>query len=208
MHIANRHLTKHRRLVLSGLRWVSYFFLLGGLLALGYVSYVIADAQAYQAVELRKFSHHAPLTEPHLVTIGETVGQIEIPRLALSAAILHGDSSEVLRRGVGHLPETPFPGEWGNVGLAGHRDTFFRTLRQIRPGDVITLRTFHGQFEYRVESTRIVSPASVEVLGPSDKRELTLVTCFPFTYVGAAPNRFIVRAVQVSANSEQAGNEL
>jgi sortase A len=90
------------------------------------------------------------------------------------------------------------PGEWGNVGLAGHRDSFFRSLRHIRPGDMITLHTLRGQFQYRVESTRVVSPANIEVLAATDKRELTLVTCFPFNYVGAAPHRFVVRAVQVS----------
>lgn len=199
MNVLNHDSKSRRRLILSGLRWASYFVLLGGLLAAGYAGYVIADSQAFQAVQLRKFNHPAPVTEQHLVTIGETIGQIEIPRLALRAAILHGDSPEILRRGVGHLPATPMPGDWGNVGLAGHRDSFFRPLRQIRPGDIITLRTYSGRFEYRVESTSVVSPTSVEVLKPSDRRELTLVTCFPFNYIGAAPDRFVVRALQVSA---------
>lgn len=148
---------------------------------------------------MRKFAHEVPIVEPHLPRIGEPVGEIEIPRLGLKAIILQGDSSQVLRRGVGHLPGTPMPGEWGNVGLAGHRDSFFRPLRQVRPGDIINLRTLGDQFQYRVESTRVISPADVEVLAPTtDERELTLITCFPFNYVGAAPDRFIVRAVQVS----------
>jgi sortase A len=91
------------------------------------------------------------------------------------------------------------PGELGNVGLAGHRDSFFRPLRHIRPGDMIALHTPNGPFQYRVESTRVVSPANVEVLAPADKPELTLITCFPFNYVGPAPHRFVVRAVQVPA---------
>jgi sortase A len=91
------------------------------------------------------------------------------------------------------------PGESGNVGLAGHRDSFFRPLRQIRTGDMIALRTLNGEFQYRVEWTRVASPADIGVLAATGKRELTLITCFPFNYVGAAPHRFVVRAVQVSA---------
>jgi sortase A len=174
-----------------------------GIVAASYAGYIIADAEVYQAVELRKFNHRAPLTEPHLLTIGEVVGQIEIPSLALRAVILHGDSPELLRRGVGHLPETPMPGEWGNVAIAGHRDTFFRPLRHIRAGDVITLHIFSGgTFQYQVESTSVVSPSDMEVLRPSNRRELTLVTCFPFDYVGPAPNRFVVRAFEVAPSQE------
>jgi sortase A len=203
MNAANRSPTHARRFVLSTLRCASYFFLLVGVVAASYAGYIIADAEVYQAVELRKFNHRAPLTEPHLLTIGEVVGQIEIPSLGLRAVIVHGDSPELLRRGVGHLPETPMPGEWGNVALAGHRDTFFRPLRHIRAGDVITLRTFSGgTFQYQVESTSVVSPSNIEVLRPSNRRELTLVTCFPFDYVGPAPNRFVVRAFEVAPSQE------
>jgi sortase A len=203
MNAPNRTSTSARRFVLSTLRLASYFFLLVGIVAASYAGYVIADAEVYQAVELRKFNHRAPLTEPHLLTIGEVVGQIEIPSLALKAVIVHGDSPELLRRGVGHLPETAMPGEWGNVALAGHRDTFFRPLRHIRAGDVITLRTLSGgTFQYQVESTSVVSPSDIEVLRPSNRRELTLVTCFPFDYVGAAPNRFVVRAFEVAPSQE------
>ena len=95
------------------------------------------------------------------------------------------------------------PGEWGNVVLAGHRDTFFRPLRHIRIGDIITLRSFQGEaFQYRVESTSVVSPTDIEVLEPLNGRKLTLITCFPFNYVGAAPNRFIVRAVEVAPTKD------
>lgn len=198
MKVTTQFLARRRAIVQSCLHWGFYIFLATGLLAVGYAGYIIADAQAYQAIQLRKFAHDIPIVEPHLPGIGEPVGEIEIPRLALKAVILQGDSSQVLRRGVGHLPGTPMPGEWGNVGLAGHRDSFFRPLRQIRPGDIIALRTIKGQFQYRVESTRVVSPANIEVLAATDKRELTLVTCFPFNYVGAAPYRFVVRAAQVS----------
>lgn len=199
MNPANHVTVRNRKFAITCLRVAFYVFLGGGLAAVGYAAYIFTDAHVYQAVQLRKFAHKVPLLEPHLPGIGERVGEIEIPRLALRALILQGDSPQVLRRGVGHLPGTPMPGEWGNVGLAGHRDSFFRPLRQIRAGDIIALRTAKGQFRYRVESTRVVSPNNNEVLASTDKRELTLVTCFPFSYVGAAPHRFVVRAVRVSA---------
>lgn len=204
MNSENRRLTSARRFVHIALRLASYVFLLTGLIAASYAAYIIADAEAYQADELRKFSDHGPLAEPHLPTTGEVIGQIEIPSLTLKAVILNGDSPELLRRGVGHLSETPMPGEWGNVALAGHRDTSFRPLRHIRAGDVITLRTFKGEtFRYRVESTSVVSPKDIEVLQPSSGRQLTLITCFPFDYIGPAPNRFIVRAFQVELISSE-----
>ena len=203
MRATNIAPTSARRFALTTLRCASYFFLLVGVVAASYAVYVVADVEAYQRVELRKFSHHAPLAEPHLLTIGEVVGQIEIPSLALKAVIVHGDSPELLRRAVGHLPETPMPGEWGNVALAGHRDTFFRSLRHIRAGDLITLHTFSGEtFQYRVESTSVVSPTDIEVIKSSNRRELTLVTCFPFDYIGSAPNRFIVHAYQVARTGD------
>lgn len=198
MKVKNDVPAGRRTVAQSCLHWAFYIFLAMGLLAAGYAGYIIADAETYQAIQMRKFAHAVPILEPHSPGIGERVGEIEMPRLELRALILQGDSSQVLRRGVGHLPNTAMPGELGNIGLAGHRDSFFRPLRQIRPGDLITLRTLKGEFQYRVESTRVVSPSNIEVLAPSDKRELTLVTCFPFNYVGAAPNRFVVRSVQVS----------
>ena len=203
MKVANRTSGRALRFVLSGLRYASYCFLLAGIVAVSYAGYILADAGVYQAIELRKFSHHAPLVEPHLLTIGEVMGQIEIPSLELRAVIIHGDSTELLRRGVGHLPETPLPGEWGNVALAGHRDSFFRPLRHIQTGDFITLRTIGGEtFQYRVESTSVVSPTDMEVLKPSNRKELTLITCFPFDHVGSAPNRFIVRAFEVAPSND------
>ena len=199
MTLGNRRRIIARGFVPSALSSVSFFLLLVGIGAVGYATYISLDAQVYQAVELRKFSHPAPLAEPRLLTFGEVLGQIEIPSLDFKAIVLHGDSPELLRHAVGHLPETPLPGEPGNVALAGHRDTFFRPLRRIRAGDLITLRTFKREtFQYRVESISIVSPTDVDVLRPTVRRELTLITCFPFDYIGPAPNRFIVRAIEVT----------
>lgn len=194
MNLTNHVLTGRRTAAQSSLRFAFYIFLVAGLLAVGYASYIIADAQTYQAIQLRKFAYDVPILEPHLPEIGERIGEIEIPRLELRAVILEGDSSQVLRRGIGHLPTTTMPGEAGNIGLAGHRDTFFRPLRHIRAGDVIILYSSAGTFRYQVESIRIVSPQDIQVLRSSNRSELTLVTCFPFEYVGAAPNRFIVHA--------------
>ena len=113
--------------------------------------------------------------------------------------VVQGDSHKILRRAVGHMPETPLPWESGNVALAGHRDSFFRPLRNIRSGDAITLKTVNGDFQYEVESTEVVPANDMHVLDASSGRTLTLITCFPFYYVGSAPNRFIVRAREVGS---------
>ena len=127
------------------------------------------------------------------------IGRIEVPRLNLTAIVREGVDSKTLRRAVGHIPSTALPGMPGNVGMAGHRDTFFRGLRDIKKDDRITVETLHGNYEYLVESIRIVRPNDVSVLKTAGGPSLTLVTCFPFNYVGSAPNRFIVRARQVSS---------
>jgi sortase A len=126
-----------------------------------------------------------------------TVGRIEIARLGLSAPVSEGTSERVLRDAVGHAKRTSFPGEPGNVGLAGHRNTHFRKLRNIGLGDRIRVHTPDGVFEYEVETTLIVKPDRGDLLRPTKKQTLTLVTCYPFDYVGHAPKRFIVRARQV-----------
>jgi len=110
--------------------------------------------------------------------------------------ILEGAEEGTLRRAVGHIRGTPLPGQRGNVALAGHRDTFFRGLRKIRVNDEITLTTLSGSYRYRVDSTKVVEPEETEVL-EDDGDILTLVTCYPFNFVGSAPRRFIVRARRV-----------
>jgi sortase A len=125
------------------------------------------------------------------------VGQIRIDRLGLSAMVAEGEDSRTLKHAVGHLPDTAFPGEKGNVVLAGHRDTFFRDLKDVRESDEIDIITPDGTFKYLVVETMIVSPEQVEVLESDGEAILTLVTCYPFSYVGNAPKRFIVRAQQI-----------
>jgi sortase A len=126
------------------------------------------------------------------------IGRIEIPRLLLSAVVVEGVDKTTLRRAVGHIPGTALPGQSGNVGLAGHRDTFFRSLKDVRIKDEVQFSTLKGDFKYEVVSLRVVEPDNVGVLAPSGENVLTLVTCYPFYYVGPAPKRWIVRANQVS----------
>jgi sortase A len=128
----------------------------------------------------------------------ELIGRLEIPNLHLTALVREGADSATLRRAVGHIPGTALPGGNGNIGLAGHRDTFFRALRNIEEGDIIELQTENNAYRYVVESTGVVQPQNIHVLDSSNQPILTLVTCYPFYYVGSAPERFIVRAGLVS----------
>jgi sortase A len=127
----------------------------------------------------------------------DVIAWLDIPRLQISTAVLEGDDQISLRYGAGHIPSTPLPGAGGNVAIAAHRDTFFRALAKITPHDRIELRTPEGAYQYTVESTRVVRPANVSVLQNTSAPELTLVTCYPFRYIGPAPLRFIVRARRV-----------
>jgi sortase A len=173
----------------------------GGIAAVGYVAYVMVDAWAYQTAEHARLTHairasseaHASVAAGPIAN-GSVVGEITIPTVALSAIVVQGDSAAILQRAVGHLRETALPGERGNVVLAAHRDTFFRPLERVRVGDAITLRTVAGEFVYLVEWTAVMRPSEVQVIASTDQDTLTLITCFPFSYIGAAPDRFIVRA--------------
>jgi sortase A len=126
--------------------------------------------------------------------IGGIIGRLEIPRLHLTAPVKAGENNEVLDFSVGYLPDTPLPWMPGNSAFAAHRDRLFRPLENIREGDDITLSTTHGNLRYRVLQTLIVNPSDVWVLDPIPKVSLTLITCYPFYYVGHAPRRFIVQA--------------
>jgi len=136
---------------------------------------------------------------------GELIGRIAVDRLGVSAIVLEGVGNRTLRRGAGHIPATPLPEDGkGNVGIAAHRDSFFRGLKDIREDDTIALTTLDGTFRYKVEWTKIVKPADVSVLEPTDEPALTLVTCYPFYYVASAPRRFIVRAYRIAEKEEPA----
>ncbi len=123
---------------------------------------------------------------------------LRIPKIRLEVPVLPGTDERTLDRAVGHIEGTAQPGTDGNLAIAGHRDGFFRGLKDIAPGDLIELDTMQGKDTYRVERTWVVNPDDVWVLDPTSTRVLTLVTCYPFYFVGEAPYRFIVRAVQVA----------
>jgi len=185
------------------LRAAYYLFLAGGLLGLGYAAYEIFSAYTYQVSKTSTFERAIPGPAPsssgnvNVAAAGEVIGEMEIPRLGIKVMVAQGVSPDVLARAVGHTPETPLPGEWGNVAFAGHRDTFFRPLRSIERGDAIIFKTTGGDLQYQVESARVVPPTDLDVLKTSGDRTLTLITCYPFYYIGPAPDRFVVRARQV-----------
>jgi sortase A len=128
---------------------------------------------------------------------GDAVGELAIPRLKVSVMVFEGDDAAILKQGAGHIPGTALPAGDGNIGIAAHRDTYFRPLRAIRANDVITLKTPAGTSWYAVSEHKIVRPSDVGVLAQAPGRDLTLVTCYPFFYVGSAPERFIVHARRI-----------
>jgi len=183
------------------LQWSQIALLAGAAGMLGYCAFMLTDTWIYQKQESRIFDvPHPRLAAPLSPTVpitGELVGRIEIPRLGVSVIVVEGTDEATLRRAAGHIEGTQLPGLSGNVGIAGHRDTLFRPLRNIRQDDVITVTTLQGQYRYRVLSTKVVSPYDVAVLNPDGHEILTLVTCYPFYFIGPAPDRFIVRAARV-----------
>ncbi len=132
---------------------------------------------------------------PKPLANGELIGRVDIPRLNLSAVVAEGDDDKTLGKAVGHLPDTPLPWQRrGNVGLAAHRDGLFRRLENIRLNDDVRIVTSRGEYQYRVTKTHIVNPDDVWVLAPTLNPTVTLITCYPFSFVGNAPQRFIVQA--------------
>ena len=208
------------------LRGCRYFFLVVGVLALSYCATVLLDRWAFQAYQTWRFERalkdaqtstlasQRPAASPlpaqaeadraraessgYDGLAGSPLGRIEISSVGIAAMVMEGVDGRTLQHAVGHIPGTPLPGQRGNVALAGHRDTFFRGLRNIHKDDEITLTTLHGSFIYRVDSTLVVEPEDTEVLDATTDDFLTLVTCYPFYFVGPAPKRFIVRAHRIS----------
>ena len=182
------------------------------LICLGYAAVSYGHGRIFQAYQSWRFDralHRQPVAKavaPSAPTppdrrlaasrpkIGSVLGRLEIPRLDLSVMVLEGDDDAVLRNGAGHVPSTALPGGAGNVVVAAHRDTFFRPLRKISKGDEITFTTTQGVERYRVKSIREVDPHDVQVLKPLNHPTLTLITCYPFYFVGDAPKRFVVQA--------------
>jgi len=190
------------------LRGLEYTFWCSGALLCGLCAGAYLEMRTYQARENRRLEEALRDRSPRVLparprrspprAAGSLVGRLDIPRLRLSAIVLEGSDTRTLRLGVGRVPETADPGQAGNLVLSGHRDTFFRPLRQIRPGDRITLVTpGGGPYRYLVEWTAVVEPWDNESLKATPTPALTLVTCYPFYFVGPAPKRFIVSAHRI-----------
>lgn len=178
---------------------VERLLLLVALATLGYVVGSVGGAALYQDYESRQLDEVLRGTKPQAEPGGTPVprrvlGRLEIPTLGVSTIVREGEDARTLQLAIGHIAGTALPGTAGNMGLAAHRDTFFRRLREIDRGDVIRMVAVEGTFTYVVESTQIVDPDDLWVLDPTPEPALTLVTCYPFTYIGEAPERFIVRA--------------
>jgi len=167
------------------LRWSGRLFLGAGILLIGYCGFVLIDTKLYQAYEFRQFQRQMEGLKPaagapgfrtvsfHAPVAG-TLGEIELPRIGVSAMILEGTDDRTLRHAVGHISGTALPGQSGNVAIAGHRDTFFRSLRNVHEGDEITVTTLNGFFRYRVDSIKVVQPDDTQVLNDSGDDMLTL----------------------------------
>jgi sortase A len=192
------------------------FFLALAIVCLGLYSYEYVERALYQTYESRGFDRtlhrgtagvvasrfsQGSVSPSRRPSPTELIGRLSVPRLRLSAMVREGIDRKTLKLAIGHIPATALPGQPGNVGVAGHRDTFFRGLKDLKTGDEIRFSTLSGDFQYVVEWLAIVDPDNAGSLAPSSEDVLTMVTCYPFYYVGAAPKRFVVRARQVSAQT-------
>jgi sortase A len=226
MNLKIKRQSAHPTRIALFLRWSQYFFFVVGVLALSYCATVLLDKWLFQAYQTWRFERalkdaqtsartiQQPASSPLLPAqaeadraraesfgidglAGSPLARIEISSIGLAAMIMEGIDGRTLRHAVGHIPGTPLPGQQGNVAIAGHRDTFFRGLRNIRKDDEITLTTLNGTYRYRVDSTQVLAPEHTEVLDDSGEAILTLVTCYPFYFVSSAPKRFVVRAHRI-----------
>ena len=182
-------------------RWIEWILLFAGVAGLGVWLGAHTISTIWQAWANRVFDREileGPANASGTTTDGSLIGRLTIPRLHLSTMVREGVRENTLSVALGHVPATALPGQKGNVAVAGHRDTIFRSLRGIRKYDLIRFETpSSGSFLYEVNSIEIVDPTNVSVLQASPESELTLVTCYPFYYIGAAPKRFIVKAREV-----------
>jgi len=203
----------HRRRA-TMLRRFEHLFVIAGIGILGWCAWLLADSglsqwQARRSLETVSLAASvgpppvsagaaSPLPSAPIVHPGSVIGDLTIPRVALGAVVLHGSDTQTLRRGPGHLENTALPGRAGNVVIAGHRDSFFRPLRDVTIGDDIFIDTPEGHLHYRVTSMNVVNAHDLSVLEQTDDAILTLITCYPFWVFGPAPDRFVVRAALVA----------
>jgi sortase A len=198
---------------------VANLFLVIAIGCLGWCGYVYFSSAMFQYTEGRRFDqereqaakesgsksrhvtphrHSKPSPEPR----EGTIGRLSVPRLNIKVLVSEGVDDDTLQHSVGHVPGTALPGESGNTAVAGHRDSFFRSLKDLERHDEIVFTTLNGSYRYVVDQMEIVEPSNVSVLEPTDRKTLTIVTCYPFHYIGPAPRRFIVRAHQVEEVSD------
>jgi sortase A len=188
--------------------WIERVLFAVGVTCVSVFGLVTAGAAVYQRKQAEAFDEmraieSLPAAPAHLIAAvaqanESLIGMLDIPRLELSTPIVAGDDRATLEIAAGHLPDTPRPWELGNSAIAAHRDGLFRSLKHIRIGDQVIVRTTRGDLEYRVRDTKIVEPDDLSVLAPTDAHTLTLITCYPFGYIGNAPQRFIVHADRVT----------
>jgi sortase A len=195
------------------LRWLQRIAFIGGVACLVWVAVGSLRAEIYgrqqrQVLEQQRAAAASSGTvsavPPSNAARGDVLGLLEIPRLGFSGIVVHGDDDAILDVAIGHLPDTPLPWQAGNSAMAGHRDGQFRPLKDIRVGDTITLATRHGTLRYVLRETTIVTPDDLSVLAPTDTRTLTLITCYPLSYIGSAPKRFILKAEALEAPGARA----
>jgi sortase A len=156
-----------------------------------------------QEAAVPKVGKSAIVEQAAVLGEGDVVGKLEVPRIGIAVVVLQGIGNHTLNVGAGHVPGTPLPGADGNVAIAAHRDTFFRKLEGIVVGDSIQFATVRRTYDYVVDSTEIVDPQDTRVMESRARPELTLITCYPFYFVGAAPKRFVVHArPRMQARSE------
>lgn len=188
--------------------FIRALLLVTGIGCLVYFGWSILNRNLRQAQDSRDFdqARHeiesppptpAEAPKPASAPALHSLGRITVPRLHLVAMVEEGDDDETLSHAVGHIPGTALPGTAGNIGIAGHRDSFFRGLENLQRGDEIDLDTLRESLRYRVEEITVVEPQNTLALAPTRENILTLVTCFPFHYIGPAPRRYIVRALQI-----------
>jgi len=186
-------------------RWLERLLMIVGLACLAWASATWVNAYRFQREQGRLLDdaaqsewHSAAVTADRArADAAGPIGRLDIPRVRVSVVVMPGDDDSTLSKAVGHLSDTPMPWDVGNTALAGHRDTFFRPLERVEGGDDIYLDTPRGRFHYRVRRTLVVNPEDLWVLDPTSNATLTLITCYPFRYVGAAPQRFIVQADRI-----------
>ena len=194
----------------TALHWLERVLFLAGAMALAAVFVVRREAvflhvrvqgELHQLASVSVLpgdgSQHAAVTSAD--EGASVLGYLSVPSLGLSVPVLEGVDGRTLNLAAGHIPQTPLPGDDGNAALAGHRDTVFRALKDIRAGDTLSFVSGRGVYQYRVRRVIVVEPDDVWVLQPWDRVHLTLITCYPFTFIGASPQRHIVQAERIGA---------